>query len=387
MMKRIIKNIKYASAKIRRFITAFLSRNKRKMFKTFLSVIICLSVIALIFPVVRNFTKLSRYFTKDNESGELFKVCLTVVGGAGAFVALYYSARRVRAMEKGNADTRFNNAVGHLGNANPTVVLGGIHALHQIAVKYESYTQVVHNLFCSYLRENSAKLYAAAEIKKTPDKSPLIIPTSYKKTEIETASDKCPVIIQTLIDYLFKPYNNKDSVYKNYESDLSFGTLKNVDLENVKLNKVNFANCLLIKCNFSGGTLTECYFLGGTLTKCKFWGGILTKCYFLEGTLEDCNFWRGTLTKCNFTVGTLKKCDFWSVTFTECDFSKVALTKCNFTGGTLKKCNFWGGTFTECKFIYKELDGKYNAKLFDCYVDSVKLIGTEYPPNETNNIR
>jgi len=242
------------------------------MIKRFFLGILCLIVLCLFFYF---FTEISEnYFSKDNSKGELIKVFLTFTAGIIAILVWHSGYKRVKVMEeqtektteqiqvmyKGNVDTRFNNAVGHLGNENPTVVLGGIHVLHQIAVDNKNYTQVVHNLFCSYLRENSGKLYEKIDFEKTPD--------------------KCPVIIQTLIDYLFRPYNNKDSVYENFKSDLSFSTLKNVVLGFVIMRNVNFSHCLLENCNFLFGTLNECDFRDGTLNKCDFRLLTLNKCNF-----------------------------------------------------------------------------------------------------------
>ncbi|MDR0511013.1 MAG: pentapeptide repeat-containing protein [Rikenellaceae bacterium] len=237
------------------------------------------------------YVDLSRFFGAGKAGqGELFKVCLTVVGGIGALIALYYSARRVRTMEKGNVDTRFNNAVGHLGSDNATVVQGGIHALHQIAVGNREYTRVVHNLFCSFLRENSAKLYEGIDFDTTPD--------------------KCPVIIQALIDYLFRPYNGKESVYKDFPADLSFGTFINCKFMNLSLNNTCFSRCNLKKCYFYETELNECKFVGTTLIKCGFAKTMLNKCNFMGATLEECCTWGNAILECCCFAGTtLNKCN------------------------------------------------------------------------------
>jgi len=242
------------------------------------------------------FGKISDYFFENNKTqGELLKVFLTAIAGIVAVFVWHTGYKRAKAtekqikvMEKGNIETRFNNAVGHLGNENSAVVLGGIHTLHQIAVENESYTQVVHNIFCSYIRENSAKLYEKVDFEKTPD--------------------YCPVIIQTLIYYMFKPYNNRDSVYKAFDSDLSFSNLKNCDFKFVDIEYVNFHNCVLESCDFSVGTLTNCSFFDGTLTDCKFNVGTLTYCDFGNGTLAKCDFSVRTLTNCNFNNARLIDC-------------------------------------------------------------------------------
>ena len=254
-------------AKIKNIIT---------FFKKQWVIITCLPIVALIiyFVLIPNHSYFSEYFEPDTPYGygELFRIYLTIGAGIIAIIALVFNHRRVTAMEKNNVDTRFNNAVGHLGNENPTVVLGGIHALHQIAVKHESYTQVVHNLFCSYLRENSAKIYEENG-KKTPD--------------------KCPVIIQTLIDYLFPPHN-KDNAYKNFASNLSFSTLKNCDFNHRTLANCHFNDTILTNCYFSNTTFIDCYFIRATLSNCEFWRTTLTECvfiskYFAPAKLFDCH--------------------------------------------------------------------------------------------------
>ena len=311
---------------IKILLIAFLKRQWSTI-KILLWIIFCLSVTALIVLFVLNFKYLSTHFTENNPHGALFKVVLTIIAGIIAIVALYYNHRRVTAMEKGNVDTRFNDAVGHLGNENPAVVLGGIHALHQIAVKHKNYTLVIHNLFCSYLRENSAKIYEENE-KKTPD--------------------KCPVIIQTLIDYLFKPYNEKENVYIDFNSDLSFCVLKN--------------------CNLGNATLTECDFYRATLTNCKF---LITDKQIdkhpLSGNavLIKCNFYRTSLNNCNFLDAALRKCDFKNATLSKCDFKKTIID--------------------DCVFI-SEINNYNDAKLIDCrHLETVTLIGdTKLPPNETS---
>jgi len=249
-----------------------------------------------------------------NPLGELLKVCVTAIAGVGVFITFRYLGRQVRAMEKGNADTRFNIAVEHLGSNSPTIVLGGIHALHQIAVSDKNYTQVVHNLFCSYLRENSAKLNKAIDLEKTPE--------------------KCPIIIQTLIYYLFKPYNNKESVYKDFKTDLSFVKLKNCNFEKAMLNNSDFYKAILTDCYLSGANLTNCDFFGAALTKCRFVEANLTNCSFNATTLTHCGFRKANLTKCHFWLATLADCVFWEATLTNYYFSDITLIDTKLPPGT-----------------------------------------------------
>ena len=302
--KMISRLIEFLLKIIRQTIYHLVNFSKRN-WKTILIITSIVTGCVLLSLFFWNFETISEiYFTDKNAKGELLKVFLTTIGGVVAIFALYYTAKRIKVMEKGNVETRFNNAVGHFGNANSAVILGGIHALHEIAVENKNYTKIVHNLFCSYLRDNSAKLYEGKD------------------------KDYCPVIIQTLIDYLFKPYNNRDSVYKDFKSDLSFCTLTNCDFREVEIKNVIFYKCILENCYFWGGTLTNCNFREGTLTVCEFWHATLTDCYFEGGTLTNCYFEGGTLTKCRFNDVTLTKCYCDNGTLNNCDFLRAKLINC-----------------------------------------------------------
>ena len=259
----------------------------RSLIRGGLWVLLGVAVVAFILWVVLNFDCLSQYFTKDNPHGELFKVCLTAFAGIGVFITFRYLGKQVQAMEKGNVDTRFNTAVEHLGSNSSTIVLGGIHALQQIAVSDKNYTTVVHNLFCSYLRENSAEL------------------NKVNKANHEMAPDKCPERIQVLIDYLFKPYNKKESVYKDFETDLSYVELRNCNFNWGTLNNCKFREAFLTECHFGRGTLNECDFRGGTLTNCYFAAKTFTDCIFSEVTFTNCHFLHRNLTRCSFLYITL----------------------------------------------------------------------------------
>ncbi|MCL1933352.1 MAG: hypothetical protein FWF53_06055 [Candidatus Azobacteroides sp.] len=67
--------------------------------------------IVLLCLLIYFFENISNYFFEDKNAprGELIKVILTFVAGIIAIGAVYYSAKRVQVMEKGNVDTRFKD--------------------------------------------------------------------------------------------------------------------------------------------------------------------------------------------------------------------------------------------------------------------------------------
>lgn len=268
-----------------------------------------LSIVSIL-ALVLSFDFISYFFFEGTQSprGELLKVVLTFVAGIIGILVWHNGVKRVRIMEESNLETRFNNAVGYLGSEDPALVLGGIHAMYQIAVKHKNYTKAVHNLFCGYLREKSAKLYEG----------------------IGENSGRCPAIIQNLIDYLFK--QSDYNIFKDLESDLSFSTLRNV----------NFSNVNLINCWFDRATLTNCRFVDTILTDCKFYNTTkLTNCEFYDGTvLSECMFWRGVmLTNCKF----LRKIKLMNCKF----YDGAILLECNFNRATLRECEFFTSKTTK----------------------------------------
>ena len=398
--------------------------------------------LVLTYLFAAHFDELSNYFAKDNPRGELFRVILSTIGGIGALIALYYIAKQVQAIEKGNVENRFNNAVGHLSYSNSTVVLGGIHVLHQIAIENTNYTRIVHNLFCSYLRENSASLYSVP--------------------------NKCPVVIQTLINYLFGNYNGKASIYKKYPYDLSFSVLKYVDFPKNKLHNVSFensnmenccfpnepmtdcdfrqasikycffsrttmTNCNFLdwngiecffedsklnncsfsgstaKCNYMNASFTDCYlggqfkdcyiactdivkcsFRGGAFTECDFHGSRLNnqcdlnkseinKCSFKDTRISTSDFKESTLKECEFEGSELSVCDLWYATLLTSNFWKSKLNECRFWGSNLTNCSFEDTTLTKCDFGKDDSSIPYKAKLINCKIKNIKLIDTELP--------
>ena len=227
---------------------------------------------------------------------------------------------------KGNINTRFNNAVSHLNNENSTVVLDGIHALHQIAVEYEVYTQEVHNLFCSYLRDNSAKYYEKNDFEKTPE------------------------VIQTLINYLFR------HEYADYQSDLSFSTFINCDFKNIWIRNVSFDNCDIRQCSFDDATLNDVNFRKTTLNHVNFINAKLDHVNFNDAALDDIffgvvlnfvGFNNTTLCNIYFGYSTLSNIGFVCAKLSNVDFDYAVLSDVNFEYAKLKERIVFTGTILE----------------------------------------
>lgn len=83
---------------------------------------------------------------------ELTKLALTVVGGAGAIVALTVAYRRQKDLEDGRFTERFGAAAAQLGADTPAERLAGVYAMAGVADRYPMFAQQCIDVLCGYLR-------------------------------------------------------------------------------------------------------------------------------------------------------------------------------------------------------------------------------------------
>ena len=77
---------------------------------------------------------------------------LTVVGGAGALVALTVAYRRQKDLEDGRFTERFGAAAAQLAAPTPAERLAGVYATAGVADRYPAFAQQCIDVLCGYLR-------------------------------------------------------------------------------------------------------------------------------------------------------------------------------------------------------------------------------------------
>ena len=185
------------------------------------------------------------------------------------------------------AAEQFKNAVDHLGSKKQAVVLGGVHALHNLATTFpKEYSKQVFEVLCSFIREETgkqdyqdqveAKLAAEEESRQKDAKSQKTdtesapIPTPSKPTEQPRTTSL--IVIQTIIDKLFredveleavdKETGKKLILYRNHQAKLSEAFLRGVNfreahLEDADLTKANLQGVHLTDANLQEARLNE----------------------------------------------------------------------------------------------------------------------------------
>lgn len=272
-------------------------------------------------------------FGADNPkaNGDFLTICFSVIGGGAVIYGLYLNNKRIKeqtrqndiAMKQAdiaannNNDKRFGDAVGYLGSDNTSIVLGGIHTLHQLAKEDERYVPIVANMYTGYLKDKSESLYLVT---------------------------KHPVVIRTIINILF----SKSSVFKDEFIDLSNTTLKNMQF-NVPVINCSFNKTDLFNCTFNFG-ISSCTFLLSRVVKCKFKKDLI-KCKF-KGELNKCKFNLESMTKCSFSI---------PLAMESCDFSTGSIENVIFTGKNINNTTFELDHTTDCQFIVTAINDSYFA--------------------------
>ena len=289
--------------------------------KTVIKIIIIVTGIVLLCLFIYFFENISNYFFEDKNAprgnaprGELIKVILTFIAGIVAIGAVYYSAKRVQVMEKGNVDTRFKDAALLLANEAAGANISGIYAFHQIAVEASKgdrnergYVKTIHDILCAFVRENW---------KKRQDDNPEV-------------GGKATIVLQTITDVLFK---NKNDIYKEYRSDFSNCDFSDINFGGATITSVDFSFATLRDVNFNKATLTDVFFGYATLTDVSFRYATLTEIYFDFGTLTNVGFQSSTLIGVYFFSATLAEVNFYSATISHVHFyfAKVEISLCRF---------------------------------------------------------
>ena len=179
--------------------------------------------------------------------------------------------------QKQLAVEQFNKAIEHLGSENQVKVLGGVHALHNLAMTYPNeYSQPISEILCGFIREETVKPEYQKQFLSMPDSSltsdkpePLLSPTSQ-------------IVIQAIIDILFCG-ENSNKYLRNTKSqgiNLSGANLQGVVLSNARLQGVNLSGA-----NLQGAVLSNANLQGADLTNANLRGAIL-HIATLEETLD-----------------------------------------------------------------------------------------------------
>ena len=209
----------------------------------------------------------------------------------------------------------FKNAIDQLGSEQQPVVLGGVHALHHLAVNNpKDYSQPVFEILCSFIREKTAKTEYKEQFSPMTDSSGETQATSL-------------IVIQTIVDKLFREEEAR-KFYQVYRANLSGASLQKVDFTNASLRKadlqkadlqgVNLIDAKLHEANLQNANLQEVKLFNATLQgadlqKANLQGAKLFNANLQGVDLRDANLHGAVLTNVNLHGAELSGADLRGV--------------------------------------------------------------------------
>ena len=247
--------------------------------------------------------------------------------------------QQTESTKKQIAAEQFKNAIDHLGSKEQAVVLGGVHALHHLAMNFpEQYSQSVFEVLCSFIREETRKPEyqenVLAEIASSDKKE---YPSDEKPDAKPTVSMNPPkqatslIVIQTIVDKLFRDKNPDESVYRDhktkqyYRADLTGGFLQKVNLSNanlqradlreanmqwVDLSEANLQGAKLVGANMQGAKLNAAILQGADLGRANLQGASLQFAHLQGAGLNAANLQGAWLLNANLQGDKLVGADF-----------------------------------------------------------------------------
>ncbi len=254
--------------------------------------------------------------------------------------SLDISRKQLSVAQNNAIDQRFKDAIQLLGNEQTATRLGGIYALHHLAIETKgndkSYTLSVFNILCSYIRQKTnEKEYMEFHCKKNEDGT-------------FDRNNKPSIEIQTIIDLLFKEVNKDyEPCYKGLIANLSYSNLCGANFYNAYCQEANFYEAHCEGTNFHKAHCQKTYFNNA---RCQ-------NAFFYETHCEGANFYEARCKGTNFSYA---HCENVWFHYTSCLNAKFYKTYCEGANFLNTFCEGTDFSYAHCEGTNFKID--YNDK-------------------------
>lgn len=243
-----------------------------------------------------------------------FGSVLLLAGAGVAFTQLRTSQQELRTSAQGQQTERFSRAVEQLAAATPSVRLGGIFTLVQLAEQNSSQRTVVAQILGAYVQERAPR-------PKTP-----LPPTGDPTTPLTLTMPD----VQACLDFL--------------ASQPSGGDLASLLLENVALRGVTFeeGTAQLEKARLRGADLTEARIVAGRLADADLTGATLSKAILLKTDLRGARLAGARLADAKLRDARLDDADLAGANLHGADMDRASLRNAVLAGADLSSAYLGG---------------------------------------------
>ncbi len=366
-------------------------------------------------PAGANLDQTIKYMdTKIKVAGSIITFILAITAMVLTLWRIRQTERRLTQNEEARLDTRFKDAVMLLGNEDPSVRIGGLYSLFEIAKSeskhmrensnyHSSYPKIIVEIICGFIRNQSQKDYEKYLQKTQNNKQ-----KPYKiKDDIQKALNILFLNHQNMNNYLIikegikKQYNQKIITKKQYMQeilsyqqkfrniifhdapnssfDLSNAKLQYANLYNGYFYFANFFNIDLQGANLNDASLEFTNLDNANLQNATFYDANLQNTILKNANLQNSKLSDAYLENANFVNANLRNAELYNAQLQNASFTDANLQGANFTNACLQNTTFYDAQLQHTRFD--------NADLQYAWLNNANLQGASlYKANLKNTV-
>jgi uncharacterized protein YjbI with pentapeptide repeats len=278
---------------------------------------------------------------------------LKMVAGAGALVALLYTALKHRLERAGQVTDRYTKAIAQLASERESERIGAVYALERIMRDSPPDHLTVVEVLAAFVRER-APLGSGEAVRRIRNSRSARTERMRSRVPIQPPVRERPAAdVQAAMTVLARRPGREEP----FAIDLRRTMLAGLELPpGARLDRAGLRESDFTGAYLAGADLTEADLYGATLTGATLLGAMLNganlrranlaEADLFEATLSEANLRRATLTEANFSGATLTRTILFEATLTGADLTRATLTGASLTGATLAGANLYGATLT-----------------------------------------
>ncbi len=324
---------------------------------------------------------------RDTELVDIIKVGLTIVGGAGAAVALVVAFRKQLRNERdidGMRSVRAT-AIAQLGDPSPTVRLAGVYALVNVAESWPAERQTVANILCAHLRLPVAPAddehpLATKTIQETIKPAETGIPE--KVTTYSFPNDRGEQEVRKTIISVLREHTVHEE-WSSLDLDLTGADLTSANLSGANLTDANLTDAKLAHANLADANLTKARLFEANLTRANLMDGNLTHARLLGANLAQAILTNANLIGADLDLTDQRGAVLIAADLTGADLLGGNLTSANLTDANLTDANLTSANLTRANLTRADLTNaeladtnRYRTNLTDANLTDAILTGT-----------
>ncbi|BBM89120.1 hypothetical protein COTS27_00813 [Spirochaetota bacterium] len=257
------------------------------------------------------------------------------IGGVIASLVAVAALERVRALDQGNIEDRYKNAITQFGNENSSVRLAGAYGLYYLARDNEDRRVNICNVLCVHIRgiTTSEKPIFNRQKDLATTVGPIFDKESYSERYKTKPSDE----VQSILDLLTNKENNKDFPFKSHWINLANAHLNGANLEKAQLQGANLRQAWLQGAKLGSAQLQEAY-----LWNAQLQGTNLNHAYLQEANLDYAQLQEAKLEKAQLQAATLQSAYLQGANLEEAQLQGANLRESHLQGANLRKSHLQG---------------------------------------------